>query len=111
MAQRGIIKVHNTLFVPSSKQGKERKGRSAKFISQRNECLVDRYLYYGRLSGKRYDLIIGELSSDFFLSNSTIAELLNDNYEKLSTLKKSYQDLSEIHFKSKLRNRWPHLSW
>ena len=110
MAGRGIIKVHNALFIPKVEHEKK-KGRSLKLISRRNECLLDRYLYYGRLSGKRYDLIIEELSTDFFLSNNTIAELLSDNYEKLSTLKKSYQDLSEIQFKNKLKNRWPKLSW
>lgn len=111
MAQRGILKVHNTLFVPSFKQGKQRKGRSAKLILQRNECLLDRYLYYGRLSGKRYDLIIEELSTDFFLSSSTIAEILNDNYDKLSTSKKAYQHLSDVQFKKNLENKWPKLSW
>ena len=103
--------MHGNLFVPKPKQEKERKGRSAKLISQRNECLLDRYLYYGRLSGKRYDLIIEGLSADFFLSNITIADILNDNYEKLSTLKKSYQELSEIQFKKKLESKWPNLSW
>lgn len=111
MAERGILKVHNALFVPKAENEIQRKGRSSKLISQRNECLLDRYLYYGRLSGKRYDLIIEELSFDFFLSNSTIADLLSYNYEKLSTLKKSYQELSEVQFKNKLKNRWPNLSW
>ncbi|MEO6456550.1 MAG: hypothetical protein ABIN97_20910 [Ginsengibacter sp.] len=106
---RGSKKIFSDLFETPFQ--KHKKGRSKKLYILRNECLLDRYIYYGHLSGKRYDLILKILSNDFFLSESTIADLLNCNYEKLSSLKKSYQALSQIAIKKKLKSKWPHLSW
>ena len=42
------------------------KGRSRELIEQRNNCLFDRYLYYGYTTKNRYELILTELSFEFF---------------------------------------------
>ena len=106
----GSNKVHKALFVNNETE-KHRKGRSKKFISLRNNCLCDRYLYYSRISGKRYDIILKELSTAFFLSESTISELLSDNYPALSSSKKIYYEVTETTFRKKMQSKWPHMSW
>jgi AraC-like DNA-binding protein len=109
MALRGTNKL-GELFV-HQQEPEKRKGRSLKLILQRNECLTDRYFFYSHIGEKRYDLILEKLSTDFFLSESTIADLLNDNYNKLITVKKTYQESSDMSIRKKLQNKWSHLSW
>lgn len=83
---------------------KQRKGRSADLINQRNECLIDRYFYYGQQK-LRYNYILDILSKEFFLSRITIPEVIEANFEKLSALKKQQPSLKYF------KDRWPHLTW
>ncbi len=83
----------------------QRKGRSADLHARRKECLVDRYFYYGKLTEKRYPLILEKLSVEFFLSTVTIPEIIDGNYSQLVELKKAAPDSN--YFKKK----WPHLVW
>ena len=97
----------NTLFSDIFEDNvviKQRKGRSADLIKLRNECLIDRYFYYG-LQKFRYNYILDILSKEFFLSPITIPEVIEANFEKLSALKKEQPAMK--YFKEK----WPHLSW
>lgn len=105
---RGINIIFNDLL--RKEEVKHRKGRSILFNDQRNECLVDRYLFYLRTE-KRYDAIIKIMSIEFFLSEVTIMNILTGNYDKIATLKKEYQDYSETKLKKALLKKWAHLSW
>ena len=87
------------------------KGRSRDLIEQRNNCLFDRYLYYGYTTKNRYELILTELSSEFFLSAVTVADLITKNFSEVSILKKKYKELSEDALKRALKKKWNHLSW
>ena len=107
---RGSNKIHKALFVTETYKEKSTKGRSAKLITRRNESLLYRYLYHGRAS-KRFDIILKELSTEFFLSETTIADLLNDNFTQLQSLKNSYKEFSEISFKKHLQKKWPYQNW
>ena len=84
---------------------KQRKGRSETLNSQRNECLIDRYYLYGRFYGLRYGLILKILSKEFFLSEITIPQILEDNQDKLSAVKKAALQRAE------LKKKWPHMDW
>src|ERR1035437_6017202 len=108
---RGFNKIYKALFVTETDKEKYTKGRSPKCILRRNECLCDRYLYYGRISGKRFDLLLKDLSIEFFLTETTIADLLDANYTYVLPTKKKYHELSETTLKKKLKSKWPHLSW
>lgn len=82
-----------------------RKGRSPKHNARRNECLIDRYYYYGKYEQKRYSIILETLSEEFFLSPVTIPEVLTENFDQLDLLKRSKPGPG--YFKKK----WPHLVW
>ncbi len=108
------IRGSNTLFkdifeLPQPE--KSRKGRSETLYSQRNECLLDRYFYYGYTTGNRFDIIIKTLSSEFWLSEITIPELIEKNYDKLTQVKKEYRELDPLSLKIQLQQKWPHLVW
>lgn len=107
MSQRGSLTLFKNIFqddspAPSEKQ---RKGRSELHNSRRNDCLIDRYFFYGRFSGLRYELILEMLSHEFFLSAVTIPKVVDENLDKLIQLKKEKPDVSFF------QNKWPHLVW
>lgn len=97
----------NTLFAdifdltPAVKQ---RKGRSVNFDSQRNQCLIDRYVFYGQM-GFRYEILIKIITVQFFISERTVVWVLQENVNMLSEARK--QKLA----KKDLEKRWPHLNW
>ena len=63
-----------------------RKGRNSGLLARRNECLVDRYYYYGNFTDKRFDLIVEQLSAEFFLSVATIPDIIENHLEQLQQL-------------------------
>jgi hypothetical protein len=83
----------------------KRRGRSNKLLEKRNECLVSRYYYYNHYTDKRYEAIMQHLSDKFFLSPSTIQDLVQDNMERLRQLKEAQPR------KGYFGHRWPHLVW
>ena len=82
-----------------------RKGRSNKLVEKRNECLLARYYYYGNFTEKRYDVIMQQLSEEFFLSVVTIQDLVQDNVKFLYDMKDMHPRLA--YFETK----WQHLVW
>lgn len=110
MNHRGTLKLFKDIFT-DEEENQERieetisKGRSKTLNSKRNECLLDRYFFYGKYSGKRYDLILEMLSTEFFLSEVTIPKIVDENLDKLIELKKEKPE------KSFFQNKWPHLVW
>lgn len=82
-----------------------RKGRSNKLVEKRNEYLLARYYYYHNFSDKRYDVILEQLSEEFYLSTSTIQDLVQHNMSFLYDLKD--MNPRRGYFDAK----WPHLVW
>lgn len=106
MSHRGSQTLFSDIFTTTTEApAARRKGRNDALHGMRNECLVARYYFYGKHAGLRYDLILSILSKEFFLSEVTIPEIINDNYEKLQALKK------ENPSKNELAKKWPHLQW
>ncbi|OJW78582.1 MAG: hypothetical protein BGO69_00930 [Bacteroidetes bacterium 46-16] len=103
------MKKHNNLIengAERSKQpGSKRKGRSNKLVERRNECLLSRYYYYNSYTDKRYEAIMQHLSDEFFLSPTTIHDLLQDNMHYLHELK------NEQPKKAYFEHKWPHMTW
>ena len=74
-----------------------RKGRSADMIALRDECLLHRYYYHIKLQGKRYDMALQELSTEFWIKNSNIIYRLQCNSERLEQIMKEEQpDLKQL---------------
>jgi hypothetical protein len=107
MSQRGSLTLFKNIFTDDSPAPieKQKKGRSEYHNSRRNDCLVDRYLFYGMFSSWRYEKILKELSEEFFLSEVTIPKVIDENLDKLIELKKMKPE------KSFFQNKWPHLVW
>lgn len=106
MKQRGIQTLYRQIFVEdSSNPDSKRKGRNEHLNNRRNDCLIDRYFWYGKFSGLRYDLIIKALSEEFFLTEVTVPRIVEDNFEKLAALKQMKPD------KKYFLKKWPHLTW
>lgn len=108
MNHRGTLKLFKDIFTEEENQEpveKQSKGRSEILNSKRNECLLDRYFFYGKYSGLRYELILEMLSAEFFLSKVTIPKIVDENLDKLIELKKEKPE------KNFFQNKWPHLVW
>jgi hypothetical protein len=107
MTQRGTITLFKNIFSEElpARLEKQKKGRSDVLNAKRNECLIDRYFFYGRFTEKRYEKILETLSNEFFLSSVTIPKIVDENLDKLIELKKLKPE------KSFFQNKWPHLVW
>jgi hypothetical protein len=81
------------------------KGRSERLDDQRNECLITRYLYMMKLTGWRLDLLKKMIASDFFLSERTVLNILDDNYAMLRSIRNNMPD------KTQLEKKWPQYNW
>ncbi len=101
---RGSKTLFNDIF-SESKTKKTGKGRSKEMHTARNSCLIDRYYYLGQFTKYKYEVVIGVLSQEFFLSTVTIPEIIDGCYEQLKDLKKRQPGIK--YFKGK----WPHLVW
>lgn len=97
----------NTLFADIFEppiEPQQKKGRNKDLNSLRNECLIDRYFWYGsqRMS---YNAILDKLGKEFFISTFTIPCIISCHVMALKRLKELSPD--SRYFKQK----WPHLSW
>jgi hypothetical protein len=101
---RGTLTIFKDVFeTPPIK--KEENGTGRDLLKQRNECLVDRYYFYGKFTDKRYSKILEHLSQEFFLAQITIADLLQDNFEMIDKLRHEQPQ------KNYFTKKWPHLVW
>lgn len=81
------------------------KGRSERLDSQRNQCLVERWLYMMKATGWRYDLMLRMISTDFFLSERTIINVLDENNSMLRSIR------NDLPTRKDLEKKWPQFSW
>ena len=81
------------------------KGRSPNLLTKRNECLVARYFYYGYLKHKCFEEILKLLVLEFYLSPSTVCQVVKDKGDQLQILK---QKEPTAHY---FQSRWPHMKW
>jgi hypothetical protein len=108
MSHRGVNTLFSNIFIEDATPTpveKQKKGRSEAHNSRRNDCLIDRYFFYGRFSGLRYDLILAKLSEEFFLSEVTIPKIVDEYIDRLVQLKQSKPTVEDF------KNKWPHLVW
>ncbi len=101
---RGSHSLFTEIF-PTQIPEKQRKGRSETFDTQRNECLISAYYYIGLNSGYRYDLLIKIISRQFWLSETTVRNIMQLNHHLLLKVRK------EQPTKTDLKKKWPHIAW
>jgi hypothetical protein len=93
------------LFDETIAEVQQKKGRSIDFHNSRNSALVDRFYFYSIFSELRYEAILERLSSEFYISPSTIVGLLNDRYEQVTVNKSNQVSVNQ------LKKKHPHLIW
>lgn len=103
----------NTLFkdIFIAEPEKQEKGRSKSLYADRNSCMIDRYCYYGQTTDKRYESIITKLSTEFFISEVTVSNVINCNIDVLLEKRKEYKEIMSTKLVKLLAEKWPHLVW
>lgn len=101
---RGQQTLFNQIFeLPLAE--KQRRGRSETFDTERNKCLIYRYHFIGNCSGYRYEIVKRIVAIEFWLSEVTVANVIDQNSHILKEARKNNFD------RTVLKKRWPHLSW
>lgn len=99
--------IFNTLFaetlpLPTKQEG---KGRCPELNTKRDELILMRYYFYGTYTPYRYDLILQTLSSEFFLSERRITDIIAQYAILLKGLRKEQPSIAYM------RQQYPHLIW
>jgi hypothetical protein len=97
--------IHKEMIKGKSLNAESRRGRNDRLVALRNECLLNRYFYFGFYKNKTYEEIIRSLVSEFFLSPNTITLIIQKHSEELMIIKK--RAAVSYYFQTK----WPHLKW
>ena len=118
MNHRGSLTLFKEVFQapPTTTQTEKRKGRSSSLHDKRNECLLDRYYWHGRREiepGKTmsYDSLLRTIAEEFFLSKSTVPEVVDVNYDTLIAIKKEWADKPQLALQKYFMKKWPHFVW
>jgi hypothetical protein len=93
------IETPNVLEIP------ERKGRSELLLLKRNELLVSRHYYYGKIYRYHYDDLMKVLSDELFLTIRTIQDILQKNNDLLRHVYSSNPDVQVF------RDKFPQYVW
>ena len=83
----------------------ERKGRSEELVQKRNELLVCRHYYYTRIIELQYHRCLQKLEAEFFLSQRTIIDIINNQSRLLKSI--NAQKPQAKYFKEK----YPFIVW
>ena len=84
-------RMFNTLTINHEIDKNKKKGRCIALINKRNELIYYRYYFYGKIKKLTYTDTFKALSSEFYLSERTIADIIQ----------KSSIDINKV-FKEKL---------
>jgi hypothetical protein len=98
-------KVYDLLTADETPQEPTRKGRNHHLVDLRNECLVARFYYFSVFSKKCYEDILNRLGEEFFLTQQTIVNVLQEHADAVGKHRKEATTLYH------LRAKWPHLKW
>lgn len=96
-------RIYTKLFIEGNRTAT--KGRSELLNNRRDECMLERFFFYGKFTDKRYESIVNILSSEFFLSQIRISKVIEANSKFLTALK------NEKTPKNYFTKKWPHLNW
>jgi hypothetical protein len=100
---RGSLSLFNDLLdeqKPLVSEGGERP-----MHIRRNECLVHRHFFKLKFTDKRFNKVLQEISDEFFLSQSTVTQILEEHADMLYKLKTTPPE-KDYYIKT-----WPHLVW
>ena len=75
------------------------------FTKQRDYAIVCRLYYHYKLNGLRYDVAIGLLNREFYMGETTLAQIIMRERDALEKLKADQAD------RKYLQKILPHYSW
>jgi hypothetical protein len=86
-------------------QKSDSKGRDADLIEARNNLLLHRFYFKGKIERKLYPDVLMELKKELFLSVRTIQDILQDKSEQVLEIKKLKPTAKE------LQKMFPFMVW
>lgn len=92
-------KVNNTLFgeeLLEDNQEERLRGRNPELNAAKNEQILYRYHDYRRLNKYAFEWIVKELCAEFYLTESTIGQLIEDSAVKLQQIRNENLSTGEL---------------
>ncbi len=83
----------------------EKRGRSEQLIIKRNELLIHRHYFYYKIKGLQYHIGLQALESEFFLTERTIVDIVQNNHGIIKELRNL---APEIHY---FKKKYPFMAW
>lgn len=88
------------------------QGRNQELNQRRNECLVDRYYFTGRLNSEsNYEAIVNKVAAQFFLSPYYCSKVILNHTRQLTELKLTWKAEPVEKMQKHFARKWPHLVW
>lgn len=103
--QRGSRTLFTEIFADAPSLVTEGMGRNSDLLDRRNECLIDRYVYYYYATGWNYPILLKAIATDFFLTERRVTDVLQICRVSLSKAR------SKKATKAELEKKWPQMSW
>ena len=73
-----------------------KKGRNMELVSERNKLLFYRYYFYQSQARLQYETVLNILSTEFFLSISTISQIVSENGSEILKIKKEKPSIKSL---------------
>ncbi len=91
--------------VDNSTSENKQRGRDRDLITQRNEKLLHRYLFYGLYTDKRRPVVLKQLTLEFDLTEERINRLISEMFDELQMLRNDPPSIK------KLAEKYPFFNW
>lgn len=91
---------------PSIAPKAERRGRSEILVERRNELLLHRHFYYYKIKRVQYHIGLQALEQEFFLTERTIVDIVQNDNSILKNLKAINPDDAKY-----FKRKYPFMSW
>lgn len=75
------------------------------FLPLRDEALCHRFYWHADVNKYKFEEVLKQLNNEFYLSNTRIIKVLDDNYDTLNCIQKNKPSTKELQLK------YPHFTW
>lgn len=86
-------------------------GRSKELHDRRNECLLERYYFTGRITKQRYEAVIEKVAAEFFITDFHCSKIILQNNDKLISIKMKWKNEDDKKVLQAFTKKWPQLVW